>query len=499
MSYLIAFDKNFAKKDCGEFLADVGLGLLRLGFGKVVKVTTESNKVVVSKQKFSTLTRICAIALFILVLPVAALLTAFGCIGAVSSRSYAQKIGFYAANMNVSAQPQPLKEDAHGSNSIEDKNLSNSIGDTNVISSMEDTNVSNSSEETEVKVSTVQPKVATMCERLEQPNYYSCFEDMHTELKYKSDIAYRSKCPIDSPKNKVQMARLFDNDPDICFVNETVNVQDHAALINILSSAFSQRKKIAVLTFGDHRHAECAAFDAQGNFIILAGWVGIHTVSNIHGLSHTLNAAAIKDDQGKVITFSGHYIDTGLQQGGHHCTRIAEIYKFQIAKDRDLQAYQKVNAAFYDKNLHSFEDIDKISACRELKTLPKSNSLYDWESTQFAFFLSWIYRTYGIKQNNWKDIPIHNIAKSLSWVHYLNVPITQYFLFPTDAGIPQQELISHFRVKEGEEHVKRFVKDDTTLEGLRSDECLVLDKTGNHFFISKSKIEPDAEFKAAYL
>ena len=77
--------------DLGEKVGSFGLGLLRIGFGKTVEVTYDSEKSAVGfrASNYSLLTRISAIIGSILILPVTALLAGIGCIGLACSNSHA--------------------------------------------------------------------------------------------------------------------------------------------------------------------------------------------------------------------------------------------------------------------------------------------------------------------------------------------------------------------------------------------------------------------------
>lgn len=97
--------------DLGEKIGNIGLGLLRIGFGKTVtveKLSDDSDKTIFTKKVYSTSARIVAVALFILALPIALLLTGIGCLGTAFSQSHKQisnsHIQFEAPN-HTSAKP----------------------------------------------------------------------------------------------------------------------------------------------------------------------------------------------------------------------------------------------------------------------------------------------------------------------------------------------------------------------------------------------------------
>ncbi|NGX43820.1 MAG: hypothetical protein K940chlam7_02125 [Chlamydiae bacterium] len=90
------------KADFGEKVGNIGLGLLRIGFGKTVnveKITSGSN--IFATKSHSTLAKIAAVALFILALPITALLAGIGCIGIACSNSHSQICNLYSDRSNT--------------------------------------------------------------------------------------------------------------------------------------------------------------------------------------------------------------------------------------------------------------------------------------------------------------------------------------------------------------------------------------------------------------
>ena len=93
--------ENFSTKaDFGEKVGNVGLGLLRIGFGKTLKVEIISNnKIAFSKTPYSTSQKVIAVVAFVLFLPVTALLAGIGCIGTACSNSHSQILDAFNQNM----------------------------------------------------------------------------------------------------------------------------------------------------------------------------------------------------------------------------------------------------------------------------------------------------------------------------------------------------------------------------------------------------------------
>lgn len=92
------------KADGGEKVAHGGLGLLRLCFGKSVKVT--ENHLFKAEDR-PLLVRIAAIVLAVLILPVTLILTAIGSIGLACSKSHPGLVDKYLAGL-ITNTPKPV-------------------------------------------------------------------------------------------------------------------------------------------------------------------------------------------------------------------------------------------------------------------------------------------------------------------------------------------------------------------------------------------------------
>lgn len=87
--------------DLSEKIGNIGLGFLRMGFGKTVtveKLSGDGATPVFTKKVHSTSTRVGAMALFILALPLTAFITGIGLVGTVFSKSHAQIYKSYQAD-----------------------------------------------------------------------------------------------------------------------------------------------------------------------------------------------------------------------------------------------------------------------------------------------------------------------------------------------------------------------------------------------------------------
>jgi protein tyrosine phosphatase len=84
--------------DLGEKIGNVGLGLLRIGFGKTLIIEKISNGVdgiAFTEKAYSTSARVAAIALFIFALPVTITLACIGYAGTIFSKSHKQIFNSY--------------------------------------------------------------------------------------------------------------------------------------------------------------------------------------------------------------------------------------------------------------------------------------------------------------------------------------------------------------------------------------------------------------------
>jgi hypothetical protein len=104
--------------DLGEKIGDFGLGLLRIGFGKTVTVQESIKSPVQTPLKspvqtpftqtvYSTITRIAAIALFILAFPLTILLAGIGSVGTAFSKSHKKVFNLFIT-INASKQVESI-------------------------------------------------------------------------------------------------------------------------------------------------------------------------------------------------------------------------------------------------------------------------------------------------------------------------------------------------------------------------------------------------------
>ena len=93
---LIGFSRSYnvpEKADIGEKISDIGLGLLRMGFGHAVRVrrvelVNGREKLFFEKKSYFAIQRIAAIAFAILILPITLLLIGVGVLGLALSKSH---------------------------------------------------------------------------------------------------------------------------------------------------------------------------------------------------------------------------------------------------------------------------------------------------------------------------------------------------------------------------------------------------------------------------
>lgn len=326
-------------------------------------------------------------------------------------------------------------------------------------------------------------------------NYEFCLQELDWELTHKNSMTLRTTNDPDfTDEYKIKFVETFKDNPEIFYAKNTALIDEK--FTSDLSKAFSEGKKLAV--FKIHKmggfHTECAAFDHKGNFVVVGGLPGHPIIDNIEHFADYLNGANIKDGSGNPITFSGKYVNTRLQRGGHMCVRIAELYRYQIAKENSLDAYKKVNGAFYEGRLQSFEDIETIEQAIEIDVMPSPSKENDWEKGQYEFFLSFACRGYGVKQNKWQDITIKDILPELKWVMRIakKTPIDQYFCgFQNNHAVPHYLTQKYHRLVNIQESDKHYVSEDIPFGELFKDKnnFLVIDKEGKHFLVHKDKVE----------
>ena len=322
------------------------------------------------------------------------------------------------------------------------------------------------------------------------PKYECWFTDVFFELQTRNEIFYSTNNLVNSSDDQVSLAKKFKRDPTIHYPKKAIEVhKSYDELIQELKKAFTGGVELVATCITASNHSECAAFDHKGNFIIVASLSGYHTIRNLSKLQATLNKAKIKDSMGHLIHFSGKYVDTGLQKGGHHCTHFSELYRYQIAKEKDLDAYKKVNGAFYEGLLQRFEDINKIDQAIKLEKMPSSSNKNDWLKKQYLFLDSWIARRWGVSENKWEEVSIKNFKSSLTWVQEYNgepKEVSHYFLLNLFSPILNTSLDSEYDLEKFEKHP---IQDEDLLGDLLSDPyiLIVFEKNSQQYFMKNEE------------
>ena len=92
------------KPDLGEKIGNIGLGLLRIGFGKtltVEKISNSSDKIAFIEHIYSKSAKVAAVALFILAFPITILLAGIGLIGTSCSKSHGLILKLYGQSKKI--------------------------------------------------------------------------------------------------------------------------------------------------------------------------------------------------------------------------------------------------------------------------------------------------------------------------------------------------------------------------------------------------------------
>jgi hypothetical protein len=103
---LITFNRNSIENnaDFAEKVGNIGLWLLRIGFGKtltVEKIPDGAHKITFKEKVYSTSAKVAAVVLFIFTLPVAILSAAIGYIGMACSKSHGQIFNSYNQSRQI--------------------------------------------------------------------------------------------------------------------------------------------------------------------------------------------------------------------------------------------------------------------------------------------------------------------------------------------------------------------------------------------------------------
>lgn len=97
---LTAFNRNTIEQDAdlGEKIGNIGLGLLRVGFGETLiieKISDGADKIAFTQKKYSISAKVAAIALFIFALPITITLAGIGYAGTILSKSHKEIFNSY--------------------------------------------------------------------------------------------------------------------------------------------------------------------------------------------------------------------------------------------------------------------------------------------------------------------------------------------------------------------------------------------------------------------
>ncbi len=205
----------------------------------------------------------------------------------------------------------------------------------------------------------------------------------------------------------------FENDPEVCYLpmeyglTHHPNEKDLAIFIEGLRAAFASGKPLIVsLLSMNAQHRIAATFKADGQFQIVDSMNGQAIDMSI--LTEALNKAKIQDSSGNDVKFKGEYTSCNIQSGGHECVRFAALYAYQIAKDRDLSSYAKVNGAIQEGLLKSFEDYKKIDQAQKVNFFKEPD-----DKKYLDFMTSWTYRSLEFRTDDWKDLTLHDLSDSL--------------------------------------------------------------------------------------
>lgn len=199
----------------------------------------------------------------------------------------------------------------------------------------------------------------------------------------------------------------FQNDPEALFVPNLVelkNADDVQALCKTLAAGFATGRSYIGATLGTHRfhHGVAAVFHKSGQFRIIDSMLS--SAVDLQVFNQQLNAANILNN-GKPMHFTGELINTRLQKGTNECLRFATLYVYQMLKERNLDAFEKVNGAFADGKLKRFEDYKTIQTSKGIRDASSlSNTCYR------TFMDSWLYRCHGLPMDDWREITLKDVV-----------------------------------------------------------------------------------------
>lgn len=169
----------------------------------------------------------------------------------------------------------------------------------------------------------------------------------------------------------------------------------------LLQDGITVGKDVVVGEFGHSGHAFTVAVNAQGEFRIINSMGYNNTGTDAAKFAAKLNAKGIKDKNGNPMRFRGELINCHLQEGGHHCRRFTALYVNQIAKEGNIDAYQRVNGAFVDGEASSVFQLKSIDKSRQIKVLNNNDKINSRECIS-NFMGDWVYRGMGYEGRNLK-------------------------------------------------------------------------------------------------
>lgn len=272
----------------------------------------------------------------------------------------------------------------------------------------------------------------------------------------------------------------FEHDSEVFFIPFELDTKlndFYPKLTQFLQAAFSSGRSMVVVRIVHEPHGAVAAFKSDGQFIVVDS-MPYSKVCSEKALEKKLNAAKILDANGNEIKFHGNYHNTWIQKGGNTCLRFATLYGYQMAKKRDLAAYQEVNGAFAEGKLQTFEDYTRIDGSKRVKKMHFSS-----EKAYGAFMDSWGYRSFGFKVDDWRSIRLYDISNE----HSMLRGITCVFYHGDRAGVYASDFdssegsywqfelesngqitqIRHFKALSGCENVD--ISEKTTFADIKSD------------------------------
>jgi hypothetical protein len=252
------------------------------------------------------------------------------------------------------------------------------------------------------------PQTNEIQKNCEEPNNIS--EDENCEWAYCSfpfncDLEGGSAAYLTPDENKLSDLFSRCTNPNVRFLPGSLYAGKRVSLpIQEIKDAFAEGKNMvfALLGTGIHCFAiGCCADGSDGSFKIIDPM--FDNSIDCAEVANTLNQAKIRNPQGKLIHFSGEYINTHIQRGGNDCVRFATLYCYHMAARQDLEAYQEVNRTFLEGRLRRFEDYEKISGARKIRSLAGEKYTYD------SFMLSWKYRMIGLRVDSWQELSLQEI------------------------------------------------------------------------------------------